>query len=111
MIDDKTPQESLILKFPGVRPDAPTETGEGGGKQSVCGVSLAEGFPAAAVLQIGAIVDAGRRKYGADNWRKIKRADHINHALMHLLAFVAGDRQDDHLGHAACRALMAMETE
>jgi hypothetical protein len=30
-------------------------------------------------------------------------------AMVHLLAWGAGDDSDDHAGHAACRLLMALE--
>jgi hypothetical protein len=46
-----------------------------------------------------------------DNWRQIPRVDHLNHALAHIHAHGAGDTQDDHLAHSACRLLFALETE
>lgn len=92
-----------------VGPDAPIVTNAAGGSQSASKYR-ADLLPAMAVLNIAAILDAGARKYGVDNWRKIDRADHINHAMVHLLAHIAGDTSDDHLGHAACRVLFAMET-
>jgi hypothetical protein len=52
----------------------------------------------------------GAAKYGVDNWRVISTDDHVNHMLMHTFAWGAGDTQDDHPGHAVCRALMALET-
>ena len=51
----------------------------------------------------------GAVKYGDNNWRKIPIADHINHALTHQMAYLAGDTSDDHLAHAACRALFALD--
>jgi hypothetical protein len=102
----------LSLKiFPGVGPDAETVENADGGKQSACPVSLVAGFPSLAVLQVGAVLRHGMTKYGPDNWRKVPRADHLNHAMMHLLAFNSGDRQDMHLQHAATRLLFALETE
>jgi hypothetical protein len=66
-------------------------------------------FPALALLQVAKILAEAAPKYGEDNWRKIAAADHINHGLTHLLAHLAGDRSDDHVGHAACRVLFALE--
>ena len=34
---------------------------------------------------------------------------HLNKALIHIAAFLAGDTQDDHIGHACCRLQMALE--
>lgn len=92
-------------------PDAPIATNEAGGKQSACDASLVTSFPNAALLAVGAVVKEGLERYAPDNWRLISRADHVNHALIHLHAWAAGDSQDDHLEHAACRILMAIETE
>lgn len=46
---------------------------------------------------------------GYSNWHSIPLGDHVNHALTHLFAHLAGDVQDDHLEHASCRLLMALE--
>lgn len=92
-------------------PDAPIVENAAGGKQSACPVSLVESFPHKAVLAVGAVVKKGLERYAPNNWRLIERKDHLNHALTHLFAYCAGDKQDDHLEHAACRILMALETE
>jgi hypothetical protein len=57
------------------------------------------------------VFDYGARKRSANNWRKVDMEDHIDHALQHIFAYLAGDKQDDHLGHAFCRLAMAVETE
>jgi hypothetical protein len=93
----------------GVGPDAPAETNAAGGKQSASLYSLTASFPHKAVLAVAKIVKYGLKKYTPDNWRLIGREDHLNHALVHVFAYLAGDRQDDHLEHAACRLLMALE--
>jgi hypothetical protein len=67
-------------------------------------------LPARAVLEIAATLAPAAIKYGEDNWRRIPRKDHVNHALAHIFAHLAGDDTDDHLNHAACRILFAMET-
>ena len=92
----------------GVGPDAPTITGDHGGKQSET-LSRLDLFPPLAWLHIGAILKTGARKYGIDNWRKIPAREHLNHALIHAAAALAGDTQDDHSGHFACRAMMYLE--
>ena len=46
--------------------------------------------------------------YTKDNWRKIDCNTHLNHALSHIFAHMAGDSQDDHLEHALTRVAMAV---
>jgi hypothetical protein len=60
-------------------------------------------------MHVGAILQKGAVKYGIDNWRSITANEHLNHALVHAAAYLAGNTADDHLGHFACRAMMALE--
>ena len=83
---------------------------EHGGKQS-SSPYRADLIPSRAALAVAKVLKQGADKYGAENWRKIHVRDHINHAMVHLLAYLAGDAQDDHLDHAACRILFALEQE
>lgn len=62
---------------------------------------------AKAMFAMTEVLAKGAEKYGKDNWRKIGVDDHINHALAHLYAFLAGDTSDDHLTNALCRAMFA----
>lgn len=94
----------------GVGPDAPTVTNDAGGKQSAVPYRC-DLLPPRALLDVAAVLKGGADRYGDDNWRAIGRRDHLNHALTHVYAYLAGDRSDDHLSHAACRLLFAMETE
>lgn len=98
------------VRLPGVSPDEPTHINERGGGQSALPYR-ADLLPFTALLSISRVLKTGADKYGPDNWRKIDQDDHLNHALVHIMAWLAGDRQDDHLSHAACRMLFAMETE
>lgn len=91
----------------GVGADAPLEMKENGAKQSAVPYRL-DLIDARAWLRLGAILADGAAKYGVDNWRGLSERDHANHALIHLLAFLAGDRQDDHAGHALARAMMLL---
>src|SRR5262245_38136020 len=94
----------------GMGPDTPTYANENGGRQSdipfACHL-----LPASALLSVARILKDGADKYGPDNWRSIPRHEHLNHCLAHVLAHLAGDSSDDHLGHAATRLLFALETE
>jgi hypothetical protein len=54
----------------------------------------------------------GAEKYGEWNWQKgFPVNDILNHALAHIFNHLAGDRSEDHLGHAAANLLMAIHTE
>lgn len=91
-------------------PTAPTVTNEAGGKQSSLPYRC-DLLPAKAVLEVSAVLCKGVEKYEPNNWRLISTQEHVNHAMTHILAFLAGDTQDKHLQHAACRMLMAVEME
>lgn len=53
----------------------------------------------------------GAVKYGEHNWRGLPASNVANHALRHLYLWLAGDRSEDHLGHAAANCLMLVELE
>lgn len=94
--------------IPGVGPDSPTVVNERGGKQSRDLYRL-DLVPQRGLLAVGKVLAEGAEKYGVDNWRKIDRWSHLNKALIHVYAYLAGDRTDEHLEHAACRLLMALD--
>lgn len=105
-------KENLRLIFdgvvPGVGPDAETITHPNGAKESKAEFA-ATSLPPKALLAVAAVQKLGDDKYGVDNWRDIPVRDHLNHAQIHYLAHMAGDKQDKHLEHYATRALMALE--
>jgi len=90
-----------------VNPDVPITTNEHGGSQSDVPVRF-DLIDAKAMFEMAKVLDHGAKKYGANNWRLIPVEDHINHLLMHAYAYLAGDRTDDHLSHALCRATFAL---
>lgn len=94
----------------GVGPESPIVVNEVGARQSHIPYRC-DLLPANAVLGIAAVLHAGAIKYGDANWRGITVRSHINHALTHLFAHLAGDTSDGHLAHATCRLLFAMELE
>lgn len=62
---------------------------------------------------LGVIAAARAMKHGmkyeqkkADNWKGIPAEEHLNHALLHIAKFQAGDRSEDHVDHAVNRILM-----
>lgn len=75
-------------------------------------------FDPVAMFRLASILHQGAEKYGDNNWRKISQADHINHALTHINAYLGEqlyglppDAQEDHLGHALCRIMFAIGVE
>lgn len=56
----------------------------------------------ARVMQEGE--DLGKPRGG---WRKLSSEEQVNRAIGHLLAYLGGDSQDDHLSHAMVRTSMA----
>jgi hypothetical protein len=48
----------------------------------------------------------GAKKYGDHNWQKgIPASVMLNHAIRHLYLYLAGNRDEDHLAHAAWNVL------
>lgn len=98
---------SIKANIPGVGKDAPVDVNEHGGKQSKVNYAFTQLDPLA-MFQLAGILQNGADKYGRDNWKKITTDEHLNHALQHIFAYLAGDEQDDHLGHAFCRMMFAI---
>jgi putative NIF3 family GTP cyclohydrolase 1 type 2 len=94
----------------GVGKDSPTITNSKGGKQSDTPYR-ADLIPQRALLEIAKKLKEGAAKYDEENWRNIQINEHLNHALVHIMAYLAGDGQDDHLVNAGCRILFAGEIE
>lgn len=70
-------------------------------------------LPPLALARVAKVLDTGSRKYRPWNWLLIGIDAHLNRVLQHTVAYIAGDTQEldevEHLAHAACRALMALE--
>ncbi|MEH2130120.1 MAG: dATP/dGTP diphosphohydrolase domain-containing protein [Nostoc sp.] len=81
---------------------------ENGAKQSAS-LARMDLLPPSAIFTVGTILQQGAMKYGEENWRLIPTREHLNHAIIHVFAYLAGDKAEHHLGNAACRILMALE--
>jgi hypothetical protein len=103
--DARKAQQNASNAFLGA--DAPIVINERGGQQSETGTRF-DLIDAAAERVLAEVLHYGAQRYSPNNWRKIDVDSHLNHLLNHVNAFRAGDRQDDHLGHAYCRAMMAL---
>lgn len=62
------------------------------------------------MVAIAKVLKYGADRYEPNNWRLIPQEDHINHALIHIIAHLMGDTQDDHIDHALCRLMMTLAT-
>ena len=98
------------LKFiPAIAPpNASIEINAIGGKQSKLEYRC-DLLPPQALLAVSDVLKTGAERYGEGNWRLVPVKEHINHALVHLLAHLSGDGCDDHLCHAATRLLFALD--
>lgn len=87
-------------------PDAPTETNEKGGSQSLIEVRF-DLIDGPAMFEMAHVLYQGAVKYGENNWRNIPVEDHLNHLIMHAYAELSGDTTDHHLSHIMCRSMFA----
>lgn len=94
----------------GIGPDTPKVINEQGGSQSLLPYRF-DLIDPQAIFALAEVLYQGAERHGEDNWRKIPINDHLNHALAHIYAYMAGDEQDDHLGHAFCRMMFAVALE
>lgn len=62
-----------------------------------------------ALIQVAAVMTVGRLKHPDDDGFRQPAAFHAERANKHLESLERGDRSEDHLSHAACRLLMALE--
>ena len=108
---DETETETVVA---GVGPDAPVVINESGGKQSDSPYAF-HMLPVSSVLAAAEVCAYGAKKYGETvrnrNYTKIPTEEHINHAIAHMYAYLAGDRQDSHLSHAIVRCMFAYDCD
>ena len=62
-----------------------------------------------AFLVLARTLAAGRSTHRAGAWRLKPIQKHLQHARKHLDLLANGSASEDHLAHAACRLLMALE--
>lgn len=87
---------------------------QSGGKQHKVEHRCEALFPKA-ILEVARLRAEGHDKNGYDdhNYELIPVEEHIGRALRHILLWMDGDREDgtvdEHLVHACCRLMMAIE--
>ncbi len=96
--------------IPGVGPDVQIVTNPAGGRQSHTPYAF-HLVPIDALFAIARRYQYGQEcGYERDNWRLIPAEEHANHMIIHALAYLAGDRSDEHLDAVVCRATMFYAT-
>lgn len=63
------------------------------------------------LLKVSEGLTAGARKHPGESWRTIPAKEHAWRAVRHILKYIAGDTEDDHLTNASMRIMMAWETD
>lgn len=110
-INHRASADSQVARMiSGVGKDAPMAVNAAGGKQSHLPYAFHLVDPVT-MFVLARILAEGSAKYGEWNWRRISVNDNLNHALSHIFAYLSGDVQDDHLGHAFCRLMFALSKE
>ena len=102
---DNVAQKAIVE---GVGPDAPMVSDDRGYVSSATPYRM-DLMPGKSLLHMAAIMAEGAKTHGENNWKNGSVENHLNKMLVHVFAYLAGDRQDDHLGHAAWRAMAALE--
>ena len=69
------------------------------------------GIDPKAMFAMAKVMAEGLKNHTRGGWRKVPLEKHLNNALSHIWAYLAGDKQDEHLAHALCRAMFAVALE
>lgn len=106
--------ESAYPEFAAMPPvDTPPVYGNNGQQP---GNYRADRLPMLALLKISHLLKEGAERHKDENlespkWLATPTREHCNRALVHLMCFLSGDTSEDHLLHASCRLLFAVQCD
>lgn len=80
---------------------------EHGGRQSYVSARL-DLIPPENLLLLGQCLGFGAKKYGEGNWHQIPQNENLNHALVHIVKWLNGDRSEPHLVNVLARVNFAL---
>ncbi len=89
-----------------------TEFSTGAVRDMGAGKGRCDLLPPRALLRLARHFEAGAVKYGDRNWEQgIPIHSFLDSAIRHILRYLAGEADEDHLCAAAWNLICAMETE
>lgn len=96
------------LKDSGTR----TEFDTGAVRDAQAGKGRMDLLPVRAITSVARVFEAGAVKYGADNWRKgIPLNRYVDSGMRHLMKYMMGMRDEDHLHQAIWNLMCLSETQ
>lgn len=87
--------------------DGDTYVNEHGGRQSYVSARV-DLIPPENLMLLGQCLGFGAKKYGENNWHQIPQRENLNHALVHILKWLSGDRSEPHLVNTLARVNFAL---
>lgn len=103
--------DSLLKEQHDIRPGTTAKFGTGAVRSSDVEEYRYDLISPIGLREVARACAEGAAKYGDWNWEKgMPVNDLLNHVLAHIYQFLAGDRSEPHLGHAAWGMLAAIHS-